>query len=214
MKSVGQILQETRLAQKITLEQVAAQTKIRQDVLMALEADDFQRLASIAAIKGFLKSYAEFLDLPSSQVLAFFRRDFSKKEKKQVMPSGFIKPVVRRRFDWTPKRTMILVISVFFLGLAGWLMFQYLSLIRPPSLKIMSPLAQAQVNQEIIEVVGRADPDSLVTLNGEVILLSADGEFRHQMTLFPGENNLVVEATSKLGKKTKLERTVFYQPAD
>ncbi|PJA49796.1 hypothetical protein CO169_01080, partial [Candidatus Shapirobacteria bacterium CG_4_9_14_3_um_filter_39_13] len=65
MKSVGKILQETRLGKKITLEQVAAQTKIRQDVLMALEADDFQKLSSVASIKGFLKSYAEFLDLPS-----------------------------------------------------------------------------------------------------------------------------------------------------
>ena len=214
MKSVGQILQEARLAKKITLEQVATQTKIRQDILEALEADDFQRLASLAAIKGFLKSYAEFLDLPASQILAFFRRDFSKKEKRQVMPTGLIKPLIRRKFDWTPKKTMILVITIFFIGLASWLIYQYLSLIRPPSLKIISPLSQAQVSQETIEVVGRADPDSLVTVNGEVMLLSAEGEFHHQVLLFPGENNLVVEATSKLGKKTKLERTVFYQPSD
>ncbi|PJA49795.1 hypothetical protein CO169_01075 [Candidatus Shapirobacteria bacterium CG_4_9_14_3_um_filter_39_13] len=109
---------------------------------------------------------------------------------------------------------MILVIVVFFMGLASWLIWQYLSLIRPPSLKIMSPISQIQVNQETIEVVGRADPDSLVTVNRETVLLSPDGEFRHQMTLFPGENNLVVEATSKLGKKTSVERTVFYQPND
>ncbi|MCJ7804344.1 helix-turn-helix domain-containing protein [Patescibacteria group bacterium] len=214
MKSVGKILQETRLGKKITLEQVAAQTKIRQDVLMALEADDLQRLSSVASTKGFLKSYAEFLDLPSPQILAFFRRDFSKKEKKKVMPSGLFKPVVRREFDWTPKKTMIAVIALFFIGLAGWLIFQYLSLIRPPSLKIISPISQIQVNQETIEVVGRADPDSLVTVNKEIVLLSPNGEFRHQITLFPGENDLVIEATSKLGKKTSVERTVFYQPND
>jgi len=214
MKSVGKILQETRLGKKITLEQVTAQTKIRQDILLALEADDFQKLSSVASIKGFLKSYAEFLDLSSPQILAFFRRDFSKKEKKKVMPSGLLRPLVRRKLDWMPKRTMILVIVVFFMGLASWLIFQYLSLIRPPSLKIMSPISQIQVNQETIEVVGRADPDSLVTVNRETVLLSPDGEFRHQMTLFPGENNLVVEATSKLGKKTSVERTVFYQPND
>ncbi len=214
MKSVGQILQETRLERKITLEQVAAQTKIRQDILMALETDDFQRLSSVASIKGFLKTYAEFLGLSSAQILAFFRRDFSKKEKKKVVPSGLLKPVVRRKLDWTPKKTMMAIITLFFIGLAGWLVFQYLSLIRPPLLKVSEPVAQAQVNQVTVKVVGRADPDSLVTVNKEVVLLSPNGEFQHQVTLFPGENNLVIEATSKLGKKTSVERTVFYQPGD
>ena len=214
MKSVGKILQETRLGKKITLEQVTAQTKIRQDVLMALEADDFQRLSSVASIKGFLKSYAEFLDLSSPQILAFFRRDFSRKEKKKVMPSGLLEPVVRREFNWTPKKTMIAVIALFFIGLAGWLIFQYLSLIRPPLLKVNEPVPQSQVNQETIKIVGRADSDSLVTVNKEVVLLSPNGEFSYQITLFPGENDLVIEATSKLGKKTRVERTVFYQPND
>ncbi|MCX6724895.1 MAG: helix-turn-helix domain-containing protein [Candidatus Shapirobacteria bacterium] len=44
MKTVGQILQKTRLEKKITLEQVGSQTKIRQDILLALENNDFQRL--------------------------------------------------------------------------------------------------------------------------------------------------------------------------
>lgn len=214
MKSIGQILQQTRLEKKITLEQVANQTKIRQDILMALETDDFQRLSSVASIKGFLKSYAEFLGLPSTQMLAFFRRDFDKKEKKKVVPSGLLKPVVRREFNWTPKKTMVTVITLFFVGLAGWLIFQYLSLTRPPFLKVTEPVSQAQVNQVTIEVVGRADPDSLVTVNKEVVLLSPKGEFSHQISLYPGENDLVIEAISKLGKKTSVERTVFYQPGD
>ena len=214
MKSVGKILQETRLNKKITLEEVAAQTKIRQDILMALEADNFQRLPSMASIKGFLKSYAEFLDLPSLQILAFFRRDFDKKEKRKVMPGGMFEPVVKREFNWTPKKMMMTMIILFFLILAGWLTFQYLSLVRSPFLEVTEPKHQTQINQKTIEVIGRADNDSLVTVNGAIVLLSQNGEFRYQALLFPGENNLIVEATSKLGKKTKLERIVFYQPID
>jgi len=114
MKNVGKILQEARLERKITLEQVSEQTKIRQDVLAALEANDFQRLSSIASIKGFLKSYAEFLGLPSAQVLAFFRRDFMGKEKKKVVLGGLVKPVVRRQFNWTPKKTTIINFPISF----------------------------------------------------------------------------------------------------
>lgn len=214
MKSVGKILQERRLSKKITLEEVAAQTKIRQDILLALEADNFQRLSSMASVKGFLKSYAEFLGLSSTQILAFFRRDFDKKEKKKVVPSGLIKPLVKREFNWTPKKTMLIVIILFFISLAGWLTFQYLSLTRPPFLEIIEPKSQAQINQEKIDIIGKADIDSLVTINGAAVFLSQGGEFRHQILLFPGENNLIVEATSKLGKKTHIERIVFYEAND
>ena len=63
MKTVGQILQKTRLEKKITLEQVGSQTKIRQDILAALEENNFQKLSSLASVKGLLKTYAEFLVL-------------------------------------------------------------------------------------------------------------------------------------------------------
>lgn len=211
MKTVGQILQNNRIDKKISLEQVASQTKIRRDVLMALEADEFQRLSSIASIKGLLKSYAEFLGLSSEQILAIFRRDFSRKEKKKVIPSGFLKPIGKRQINWTPKTTMVITIIFFFLILTGWLVYQYLSLVRPPFLKINYPTDKLQVKEKTIEVYGRADADSLVTVNMETVLLSADGEFRYQITLFPGENDLVIEAANKNGRKNKIERIIFYQ---
>lgn len=214
MKTIGQILQEKRVAQKITLEQVSSQTKIRQDILTALEQDNFQKLSSPAAIKGFLKTYAEFLGVSPQQALAVFRRDFDKKEKKKVIPQGMLNPIDKGGFNWTPKATMFLVITIFVIGLAGWLIYQYLSLTRPPFLKIIQPDDKQAFTQEMIEVVGQADSDALVTVNQETVLLSSDGEFRHQLNLFPGENNLVIEATSKLGKKTKMERTVFFSNSD
>ncbi|MBM3205248.1 hypothetical protein FJZ41_00125 [Candidatus Shapirobacteria bacterium] len=212
MRTVGQILKKTRGEKNIALPQVAAQTKIRQDVLSALEEDDFQKISSVASIKGLLKTYAEFLDLPSEQVLAIFRRDFGKKEKKKVIPQGILKPIDKRGFNLTAKNTLFLVVAIFLVGLGGWLLYQYLSLVRPPTLKIFGPLSGVQVTEEKVLVTGRTDPDALVTVNGETVSLSARGEFQYQLRLFPGENNLVIEATSKLGKKNKVERVVFFKP--
>lgn len=214
MKTVGQILQEKRLIQKISLEQVSVQTKIRQDILLSLEQDNFQKLSSMAAIKGFLKTYAEFLHLPSEQIMAVFRRDFGKKEKKKVIPVGILNPLNKDRIDWTPKKTLFLAVGVFLLGLSGWLIYQYLSLTRTPFLKITQPKENEAVMVKVIEVIGQADPDALVTVNQVAVFLSPEGEFRYQLDLFPGENILTVEATSKLGKKTKLERTVFFNSSD
>lgn len=211
MKTVGQILQKNRIDKKISLEQVAFQTKIRKDILIALEADEFQRISSIASIKGLLKSYAEFLDLSSEQILAIFRRDFSRKEKKKIIPSGFLKPIGKRQINLTPKITMVITIIFFFLILAGWLSYQYLSLVRAPFLKINYPVDKIQVKEKTIEIYGQADVDSLVTVNMETVLLSPQGEFHYQVTLFPGENDLVIEAANKNGRKNKIERIIFYQ---
>jgi len=214
MKTVGQILQKTRLEKKISLQQVEAQTKIRQNILLALEENNFQKLSSLASVKGLLKTYAEFLGLSSERILAIFRRDFDKKEKKKVIPQGLLKPLDKPRFFWGPKKTLILLIVIFFLTLAFYLIYQYLSLVRAPFLKVDSPQERMQVTQTSLEVSGKADTDSLVTVNSESVLLNSRGEFSYNIELFPGENKIVVEATSKLGKKTKIERTVFYQAKD
>ena len=211
MKTVGQILQKNRIDKGISLEQVASQTKIRQDILLALENDDFQKISSLASIKGLLKSYADFLNLSSEQILAVFRRDFGRREKKKVIPVGLLKPISQRSFDWSPKKTLIASIVFFFLVLVVWLVSQYLSLVRPPFLKVDYPPEGVQVQEEVIEVSGQADKDALVTINMETVLLSSQGEFHQQISLFPGENNLVVEAVSKNGQKNKIERIVFFQ---
>jgi cytoskeletal protein RodZ len=214
MKTVGQILQKTRLEKKIALEEIADQTKIRQAILVALEEDNFQKLSSVASIKGLLKTYADFLGLPPEQILAIFRRDFDKKEKKKIIPQGLVRPIDKPGLNWGPKKTLILTTGVFFLALAGWLIYQYICLIKPPFLKIYSPEQNVQADEATLVVLGKTQPDSLLTINGSAVLLDPQGRFSYKVELFPGENKIIIEAMSKLGKKTRVERTVFYQAKD
>jgi len=209
MQTVGQLLKKARLEKGISLEEIASQTKIRHNFLLNLEADDFASLPSLTSAKGFLKTYASFLDLSTDQVLAVFRRDFDKKEGKKVLPQGLIKPIDDRSFFWSPKFSLIALIMVVFLGLVTYLIFQYFSLVKPPSLKITFPTDGITVSQEIINVNGRTDVDALLTVNGDSVLLQDDGVFEHQLILFKGENQIIVEATSKNGKKTQNQLKVF-----
>jgi len=211
MRTVGQILQKRRLEKGISLEEVSRQTKIRQDILSSLEDDDYQRLSSIASIKGFLRSYAEFLDLSAENILAIFRRDFKKKEKKKIVPQGLVRPIDKLNFGWGPKKTLIFTVSFFAFLLVFWLTYQYFNLIRPPVLKIYSPSENMQTQQKILSVSGKTEPDSLVTVNGKAVFLDQEGRFEDKVELFPGENKIIIEAISKLEKKTRVERSVFYQ---
>lgn len=209
MKTVGEILRAAREEKKINFDQVVAETKIKREFLEAIEKNDFQKISSGVIARGFIKNYAEFLNIPSKTILAIFRRDFREDEKGKIIPQSLVEPVSTSKISWSPKLTLIAVVVVFFLGIASYLTYQYLSLFRNPTLEVNSPEDKSQILTEKIEVTGRVSLDCLVTVNGNLALILSKGEFRYWLDLFPGENKIVIEAKSKKGKTTKVEKTVF-----
>src|SRR5512135_233181 len=67
--SIGARLREARELRRLTLQQVSETTKLRIHYLQALENDDYSAIPSAAQARGFLRIYAEFLELgPDSLV--------------------------------------------------------------------------------------------------------------------------------------------------
>jgi cytoskeleton protein RodZ len=69
MKSVGQQLQEARLAKNWTPELAARETKIKADRVRDLEADDYTHFSSPAYARGFVRTYARSLGLDEYKIL-------------------------------------------------------------------------------------------------------------------------------------------------
>jgi cytoskeleton protein RodZ len=69
MKSVGQQLQEARLAKNWTPELAARETKIKADRVRDLEADDYTHFSSPAYARGFVRTYARALGLDEYKIL-------------------------------------------------------------------------------------------------------------------------------------------------
>jgi cytoskeletal protein RodZ len=67
--AIGQQLRARRESRAITLEQVAKSTHMRAHYLAALEAEDFAAIPSMAQARGFLRKYADFLELDSAPLL-------------------------------------------------------------------------------------------------------------------------------------------------
>jgi hypothetical protein len=63
MFEIGNSLRETRLRQGLDYSQVELATKIRAKYIRALEEEEFEALPVGTYVKGFLRSYAEFLGL-------------------------------------------------------------------------------------------------------------------------------------------------------
>lgn len=69
MGTLGTYLSSAREAKGIDLHDAAQQTRISVHYLKAMEEEDFSRLPGEVFVKGFLKSYARFLNLDEGEVM-------------------------------------------------------------------------------------------------------------------------------------------------
>jgi cytoskeleton protein RodZ len=70
---IGDTLREARSRKGLTLRDVEDGTKIRSRYIQALESDDFEVIPGPAYVKGFLRTYAGFLDLDPDLLVNEFR---------------------------------------------------------------------------------------------------------------------------------------------
>ena len=74
-ETIGQRLKREREVRYLTLEKAAADTHIRSVFLQALESDDYSVMPSAAQGRGFLRNYAEYLNLNVDEMIADIQRN-------------------------------------------------------------------------------------------------------------------------------------------
>lgn len=208
MKTVGQVLGEARTAKNITLSEAERATRIRAEVLQALEADNFSGLSGPTYIKGFIKNYGDFLGLDSSSLMALFRRQFDEKKAAPLQFLPDLSPKESPKLTLTPGRALGLGVAVLVLAFLGYLLAQYNSFAAAPQLVVSSPSDNLKVNNGTVEVVGRTDRDATLKINGQQVQLTESGAFSVSVTLPDGINDLTLSAINKLGKVTTVKKSV------
>ena len=68
--AIGPILREARHQKQLTTSQVAEMTRMKVQIVDDLENDDFHRIAATIYGKGFIKLYAELVDLDPEPLIA------------------------------------------------------------------------------------------------------------------------------------------------
>lgn len=209
MRTVGQILKEERERKFYTLDEIEKATKIRKELLEALEAGQYSKLPPPTFVQGFIKNYGKFLRLDQEKLLAIFRREFSERVHPPRILETFSNPVDKKRFKLTPARALggvILTLTIIFFV---YLWFEYRFLVGGPFLEVSEPTNQFNTTSSSIQVTGRTDPEVSLSINNQEIGVDLDGKFSQEIKLSDDINIIIITATSKTGKVTKVERTVF-----
>lgn len=68
-KKIGRQLRQAREEKELSLEQISEELFIRVPYLQALENEEFDKIPTQVQMRGFLRTYAEYLGLPTDEIL-------------------------------------------------------------------------------------------------------------------------------------------------
>lgn len=209
MNTVGKILKKTREEKLLSLEEVEKHTKIRKELLEALESDEYSKLPPTIFIQGFIKNYGKFLNLDADKLLAVFRRDYASKKHPPLVLKSFAQPIGDRKKILTPSRLIGLTVFLIILSFFIYLWVEYHQFVGAPVLEVTSPKEQQTVDVPSVLVSGKTDSEAKLTVNNQEIGVDIEGNFKEEIKLSSSVNDVVIVATSRFGQSTKTERKVF-----
>lgn len=206
MLTVGELLRRARIGKKLTLEGAEKSTRIRLKFLEALEDNAFEKLPPGTFARGFVKNYAKFLGISPDEALAFYRRQVLE-ERAKVIPDSAVERF-GNRFHLTPQFFTGISIGILLLLFFSYLLYSYFRFAGSPSLTVNQPANNSIVSEEQIEVAGKSDPDSTLTINDQPVSIDNEGNFKIMVPMEAGLNTLTVVATNKFNRKSTVIRNV------
>jgi len=204
MTTVGEILKKEREKKGLLLIDIEKQIKVREKYLRAIEEEDWNFFTSKIYITGILKNYSRILNLDEKRVLAFFRRDYEKKEEvkfKRKITSAYLTSETKKFL-----KIGLIILCLFF---AGYFILQLKTYFSPPGLVLLSPKVKNFTIEKSTKISGKTDKDTMITIAGERIYQNKEGIFVYDYSLNEGENKLIINLIGANGKKTIVEKTFF-----
>lgn len=203
MQKFGDLVSLARKRKKISLDKVAQDLVIKKEHLVALEQENWSELPEPAFIKGYIKSYAEYLGLDPDYALALYRRDFDETKYPKSR-----RPKREKRFFLTPNKITNSIFALAVIAFLIYIVVQYSSIFSSPKLEITNPKDDETTSVPAIQIEGKTEKDATVSINGQFVAVTGSGNFSYQFMLEDGKNTIEVVASFRLSPKNKIMREV------
>lgn len=204
MLSVGTILKKEREKKGLLLIDIEKQIKVREKYLKAIEEEDWNFFSSKIYITGILKNYSRVLNLDHKRILAFFRRDYERKEEvkfKRKLSSNYLTSGTKKFL-----KLGLIILTLFFIS---YFVYQLKIYFSPPSFILLKPKVKNFLIEKSIKITAKTDKDTMITIANERIYQNKEGIFTYDLSLNEGENKITINLIGANGKKTTIEKTFF-----
>ena len=209
--TLAQQLKEAREKRESSIIDAEAATSVAAKYLIALENGCYQELPVDVYAAGFVRRYAEWLELDSSAAVAKYRSeralaDASAPRKKCRLTDESIvrarRPLAAGKLLVTPERFIGLVVSMAILMFVGYLWFQVKSFAAAPPLDIPSTVDNSIVKVDTLTLSGTTDAAAKLAVNGQLVPVDQTGKFTATIRLVDGVNTIEVRAQNKTDQET------------
>lgn len=209
-QSLGEKLHEMRRAANLTLNEMAAMTKIQKQYLKAFEDGRYDLLPEPVYARNFLKTYVTALKGDVTYYMEQFEQergtcDFLKRARLPRQRTRAMQFFMANRYV----RTMI--IAVLSLTVLTYLGSQVYSIMSPPELMVLNPQDGFVTSDATLTVSGKTEDGVVILINDKEVILEQDGWFQADVILEDGLNIISVEGTKRHSRSASDYRRVILQ---
>lgn len=201
--TLGEKMRRIRNEKRIILPEIAKNTKIQLEYLEYLENGDYNKLPADVYVRGFLKSFADYLGVNEEYLIKSFNKEKSIQKNIEGGSKEKVKPdkINLSRFSITPKIISIFFISLFFLALMFYLYRNLNNFVSNPELIIMNPATDSIINDTKVLVKGKTDIGNDLFINNQLVLVDDEGVFSENVVLREGKNVIIVKSVNQFNKE-------------
>jgi len=199
--TLGEKMKKLRNDFRTSLQEISKATRIQAKYLEYLENGEYDKLPADVYVRGFLRSYARYLNIDEHAFIKLYERERNIQENLGMD----IQPIKRKVFS--PASLVItsrsIVVGFIFLLVSGaffYLYKEFKSFAAAPRLIILEPSNGETLSSSEVVVRGKTDKGSQVTINNQAVFVGNEGEFSDKLILQPGMNAVTINATNRFGK--------------
>ena len=205
--TLGERLGQIRAERRMSLGEVSRGTRIQAKYLQYLENGEYDKLPAQVYVKGFLRSYANFMGINENPLIKSYERERGiqnniKRERENNGSEKDGKPFSISTFAITPKIITLAVIIILVSGAFFYLYKELDSFISTPRLIVSSPLDNETVEGSQIYIAGKSEKDGRVFINEQPVVVNDEGEFKEGIGLQNGLNIVTIRAVNRFDKET------------
>ncbi len=197
-ESLGKYFKRERESKKISLKEVAENTKVRGQILRAIEEDQHDLLPSFTYVKGFLLSYAKFLRLDANKVLSLYPKGL----EEEPVPHPPKRPP--KKILWNKKQTWVVggIIVASLIGFYFFSSYLFKTSLKPaPEKPVVEEKLHPTPSPSLTETPsipgGKPFFLQLKAVEETWVSLQVNGQSEKEMTLKPGES-ISVQASDRI----------------
>ncbi|NMC52000.1 hypothetical protein GYA54_04815 [Candidatus Kuenenbacteria bacterium] len=194
----------------LTLLSVEKKVGVGKEYLEAIESGEWQVLPGEVYARNFLRRYAVFLGLSGEKILQKFK-DETRNQNFWPRVQNYRFGIIPKKFFNLPKFLKNIGVGIVAITVVFYLGFQTWSLLKPPRIEVLYPEDNYVSRAGEIKMLGRAENGSIVTINGETVMIDKSGFFTIDINLNKGLNVIKLEAKKKYGRNAVVFRSVVVE---